>query len=1110
MRNASSLLRCLSIFLSFALCALPIFSGEPEQAQPYEKVRYPDFENGRLKTVLEAEQAEIYDLAEGEPRIVLRKVIITIYDHSEASLASTPEGEPLPVKTIITSDRGYFTRRPAPNGKVEEIANLEGNVVLKAMRVPLPPPTTAPSLRPRRLDPAVETEIHCQHAQWNNTQRKLNGDGEVHFMQEDSQIIGTGFLYLADDDAPEKSGGGGTPNIRDWGGIIFIEHDARMEIDRFDENGKKTQTIITCEDTASYKLREREIQFEKNVRVERPDLRIDSDILKVFLRQQDEVKTDAEGKESADTLHAGQVKNIIATIGTRGGDVVITGFDENAVGGPSIQYIAKGGRADYNMDSNRIIITDSRQGRLSRVEFDRDKIEDVNLDFQFTRTMDENGREANVLDTLIGNGGQGRVVLHPKPDGSGVAEVTEVDYGREMTYSRADGRIRFLGAVSLRQEKMRIRSEILEFKMDPGKSPNALSSRINSIFAESGVHLQSATHEGRAERAEYFMNHQTGIDTLRLFGPPQRTPPDPWIKDNDSGNQITAPEIHMQRLSRSRTGQKDRHLIQGLGGVSVCDLVNRPENEGDRPKIISIKCEEGMEYNEATQKARFEAGVIVTSDSPEDSYVLTSDRLIVNLVEEPRPGVPGETNARLRRIHASGNSRLMQDHRICEASEIIRDLPSSNPDEGEIYLEGAQAKDGYPPKMATYKEMNGAELGSMFAAPRIMSSARGDLIRANGPGQLSMPDEIRDPEQLFAGGAMQESRSSIHFGGAARYESDGIRSEAKFRVNVVLTQPSRGLVINSEELDSWFVQDQIVAGAAPDELGIERIGRITKAEARVNVKIENRLPRGGKRVARGDKGVIVFEPTGNIINLSADRSQDKRRFAMAMDHDGLAIRAPDIEVRENQGYTRASGPGDLQIPGNRSGEGLSKVPTRVQWGEKGQMIYNEVALNIRANGNVHVRQPNGNNWQSPSLDGRSNEMEITLLEPPVGGGSGQDAMAQVSRLDARGGVLLRVFADPPPENPNIDWLNRPGTTFFTRGDFGVYDAQRGEITVSSLPGRQPQLLLNVVDTGRPAQRQRFKADRFILNTNTTPRRWRFEGQLESNNLRDGEPFEFVD
>ena len=37
-----------------------------------------------------------------------------------------------------------------------------------------------------------------------------------------------------------------------------------------------------------------------------------------------------------------------------------------------------------------------------------------------------------------------------------------------------------------------------------------------------------------------------------------------------------------------------------------------------------------------------------------------------------------------------------------------------------------------------------------------------------------------------------------------------------------------------------------------------------------------------------------------------------------------------------------------------------------------------------------------------------------------------------------------------------------------------------------------------------------KADRFVLNTNTVPRRWYFEGQLESNTLRSGEQFEFQD
>jgi hypothetical protein len=138
-------------------------------------------------------------------------------------------------------------------------------------------------------------------------------------------------------------------------------------------------------------------------------------------------------------------------------------------------------------------------------------------------------------------------------------------------------------------------------------------------------------------------------------------------------------------------------------------------------------------------------------------------------------------------------------------------------------------------------------------------------------------------------------------------------------------------------------------------------------------------------------------------------------------------------------------------------------------------------------------------------------LDITLAEPPSAGLRGDESLSQVVRMDSRGGVLVRFYADPPPENPNIPWLSRPGATFFTRGDQGAYLVREGRMEVSSQPGRRSQLLLNLVDDGGgQPRRQRMRADRFILSTNSTPRRWTSEGQLESNAMGDREAFEFID
>ncbi|MDR1520859.1 MAG: LPS export ABC transporter periplasmic protein LptC, partial [Planctomycetota bacterium] len=896
-------------------------AGEPAQPQPYEKIRYPTFaENGRLESLIEADQAEAYDLTENTPRVNLKNVLITLYD---AKTAEGPDDQPPNVKMTISSNRGHLIRRaPEAGGNIEDIMDLEGNVVLRQMR---PGPAPAPAGRKAsRLDPAIETEIHCQHAQWNNNLRKLNGDGEVEFLQEDSRIVGTGFLYLADDES--LTSGRDSRNIRDWGGIMFIEHNARMEIYRA---GGLTE--ITCRDTASYKLNEREIQFEQDVRLHRPGLDIEADILKVFLQR--EAAQPAAGSSS---ILPGEVRSVVATIGKRQGSVVITGYNVGPSGrSEEVVYLAKGGRADYDLPANRIVLTDprviefanSREERVPEVEFGNNRISDRSLEFIFA-VEDEGGRQRSILETLNASGGRGQVFIRPDADSGPDAKPTDITYKGTLDYSRKNSRIHFTKSVFLKQNEIRIRSETLNARLSG--TGTGMEGQIDRIVAETDVNIQDGSREARAQRAEYDMTPVTGGDggqsslyTLRLYGPPQRTPPHPWVRD-ERGNQINAPEIHMQRLAKRgiRPDERDdRHLIYASGGVVSSEFVTTPATLVEEGKVISIKCEKAMEYNEATEVAWFEGDVVAVSDTPEDNYVLTCDRLILNLPESPDPGDPGKTVTRIRRIDANGNARLIQDIRTCEANRIIRDFPTMRTDEGDIYLEGVPAANGMPPQMAIYREQSGSQIGSMFAAPRIMASAKGDLIRANGPGQLSMPDEIPG------------FRAEIHFDGAAHYEipgnggnvDDRALSFAKFRRGVILRQESRNLVLRAEEVDATFMRDgesrENEAGLSDSRnaIYIERLGRLIRTEARTGVRIDHALPRQGRRVAVGDRGVVMFSDLGNTIRLSADRQRDPRRFAMAKDNDGKVLTAPEIEVREGEGYTRAAGPGELLLPGGGEG-----------------------------------------------------------------------------------------------------------------------------------------------------------------------------------------------
>ena len=1095
------LFRGAVLFLLTVLSVSLLPAGEAEQAQPYETVSYPTFKNGRLETLLEAKKAEVFDLADGTPRIVLEDVVITIFDHTVASLENTPDDKPLPVRMVITSDRGFFTRRPPePGSPPEEVANLEGNVIMCQMRINPEPPK--PSPRKPNLPPEIETEIHCEHAQWNNTLRKLNGDGNVEFIQEDSRIFGLGFMYLADDTAM-PSAGGSSSNIKDWGGIIYIEHNGRMEIDR-----DNVRTEITCKDTAYYKLNDREIHFERDVKVRRPGLTIESDILKVFLRHEDDpLPSNHTGEGSMDVL-PGQVKNIVATIGKRPGSVVITGYKVREDGGEDFQFRARGGRADFDYDSQRITLIDSREQSWPEVEFgeDRDRIRDDNLIFSYalSASLADGKRNDQVLDSLNTFGGSGQVLLRTRQTGedAGPTVPTRVTYKGEMTYTRSEGRIRFRDTVALRRGDLAIDAELLDVRL-VSDGVSAEPSQVSRIFAETDVKIQSGGRTAAAARAEYDIYSpndadRKSIDTLRLFGPEQRTPPNPWIRD-ERGNRIEAPEIHMQRL-KTPVGQKDRHLMVAGGGTSVCDFYSNAGEGDERQRIVSIKCENGMEYDEVSGKAVFDGLVMATSDAPEDNYVLTSNQLVINFRESPNPGNPEDDLVWIRRITAEGNARLEQDVRVCEAIKIIRDFPTMDEKGGAIYLEGAPAAGGRAPQMAVYREKDGAQIGAMFAAVLIKSTSSGDKIEANGPGHLSMPDELPG------------YRSEIHFERYASYESfaNADASRANFSVGVVLRQPSHNLVIKSDELAATFLQDDDAPESRVENIDTERIGKLRRAEFKGRVTVQAAAEKG-RREGVCDFGSIDFEQTGNIIKMAVDRQAGTQKNVQLRDHDGLTLLSPAVELREGQGYTRADGPGELHIPGNRGAEGLSNLPTAIWFGDRGSMVYNELAFNIRISDRVRIVQPGaGNRWQSPSLDGSCDRLEITLLEPPSAEIGGQAALSQVQKMDALGNVIIRVYADPPADNPNIDWLSRPGTTFFTRGDRGEFFVQENRIEISGSPGRQPQLLLNVVDAGRAPHRQRMKADRFILDTGVMPRRWSFHGQPESSTIRDGEPFQFVD
>ncbi|MDR1611552.1 MAG: hypothetical protein LBT97_02085 [Planctomycetota bacterium] len=1098
-----------------------VSAGEAASAQPYEKIRYPSFDgelgsgNGRLISLLEADQAEAYELSAGTPRVNLRNIVITLYDDSEEARKTVGDDDELPVEMTIRSDRGFFTRRPSEDPgaeSMEDVVTLEGDVQVKRY---FTPSNNGPGAgaRPGRMPENVQTEIYCEYAQWNNKYGKLNGDGDVRLVQEDNRIYGTGFLYLADEEA--FASGERRKDPRAWGGIIFIEHNARMEIDRVLADGSLDQTVITCRDTASYKLVEKEVQFEREVRVARSGMTIDCDILKVFMRHEDDSGPEGGG----DDRLPGTVKSIVATIGSRPGAVVITGYDVNEQGvNGDILYVARGGRADYGYDENRITLTDLRNDRIPEVEFGMDRISDRMLDFTFSEgggkgsSALSGGIGAITLNSLQTRGGQGRVFLRPREGATGEAALpVEIVYKGEMRFSGGDNLIRFTDSVflkrgfadstSLRREGLTIRSESLDVRLRAGDADHA---RIERVVAEDNVLINASGRQASAQRAEYDMDDVKGEDTLRLYGPPSNTPPHPWVSD-DEGNRIAAPTIVMRRLSGNRA--RPRHLLRAYDGTVTCDFVTKAASVAERNKVFSVKCEKVMEYNESDGIAWFDGQVQATSDAPEDNYVLTSDKLIIYLTEKPDPDDPEKAIVRPRRVDANGNAVLRQDTRICEAGQIIRDFPTEQLDEGDIYLEGFAGDALNPPKPAVYRDQEGERILSLFEAPRIKASATGNLVQANGPGRLSTPDETPG------------ARAEIEFAGAARYESfqGGLVSEAKFRRGVMMRQPSRNLVIAADEVDATFFQESPDRGIDPGEstvAAIERIGKLRKTEARTGVRVEHGLPRRGRRVATGDKGVVEFTETGNVITLTVDRRLGDQRWVMARDHDGMTLWSTQIEVREAQGVTRAAGPGEIQIPGDPKSDGLNKIPTRIAYGERGMLVYNEIALNIRAVDNVRILQPSAatGSWQHPTLDGRCDQLDITLAEPPAAGDveSSDDALSKVLRMDAVGGVLLRVFAEPAPGQPESDWFNRPGTTFFTRGDQAVYDVPAGRITMSALPGRQPQLLLNLVDPGSTPRRQRLRADRFVLNANAVPRRWFFEGQLDSSTLQPGEPFDFLD
>lgn len=1023
-------------FMLLASAYLPAGEGEVP-SDLYTGVRFPYYKKGRLVSELKAETADALGPGTERARVNMQGVVIDVYDTSiatgdgeEEKRDKKPAGPP-PLKMTIVSRTGVYERRKNEKGLMEDVAVLKEDV--KAYRYGY---ATGKDGTRKRF---IETTVVCDNATWNHTRQVLHGTGPVTITQPDSVLRGRDFIYYmrrpqdrktpaADDTKappPRKDGLGGWIEFDRDVNMVFERSAAERIMDGGSDEAKddkqpdtppassfkggadetkaaQDRTFITCTGLASYDLDTREVHFQKNVVVTRPQMVIKSDYLRVQM---------GEGEEP--------LTEIIAW-----NRVTIEGREVDSAAKEGSGYIAVGDYARYTRADEKIVLTDKRDGHNPVVRVGTDVISDRLI------TLDATGDKMNVL---AASGGSGETIFRSvlpenAPESQQVPPETRITYKGRMRYDRESERAVFTEKTHLVRGDLIVDADSLQIDMVKATAAGPRGERgIQTVVATDNVVITQGTRVSHATRAELEVARRE----VRLYGPPH-----PQVEEK---NLFRFESKTIRSVQEAVAGQTEpRNYMEADGhGSGVFRTRRQDEAAGENDsEEVHVRFEEKMKYDETGRHFRFvnsdETRPVVrftgnvVSISPD--YVLHSEVLDVILEDSEilNPDGTKTTRREVSAVSAHGNATLHWGYRHCAGARIVRDMRKKVV---VVYGDEKQKKD------AEVWE----EGGNSFVAPLIVATADGMQVHAQGPGMLVLPDDEN------------EKKARVQYEGTAiRVRLNEREDKVTFTKNVKMTRDD--MTVNGDRLVAYLTEDPDPAKAAEwamenPEGKTANPRRLDRVEVEGNVTVTQPT-----RVAVGAWGQVLVRPAGDIITLKGDDS----RNADIRDKDGVHLISPKMVANQGRDIVTAEGPGIVFVQSHEKQSTTGPktlVNYRLEFRRK--MVYNPLARKLKFYQNVRLLQDN--------VNGQCDELELILEEAESDdedeGASlmprkeGEPPDLRVKEMFAYGGATFQRFEPVTDETSHLDRSNMPGKTLFTKSDRAHYDIAKRTITLSGGPPR---------------------------------------------------------